>query len=146
MSRRRVRLGSGLDPLKLAGAIRQIAITDTPPPALACHAPGQEDSWMHLMALVEKPEKDAPTTITGWKLTFGYAFENELGDLPGRSRIVLPAGATIDAWEAGIYASIHIPHDASPDTIANLMLDIAYHLQDIDEPQDVELELEYFER
>ncbi|MBN1310802.1 MAG: hypothetical protein JXB30_05220 [Anaerolineae bacterium] len=145
MSRRRVQLGSGLHPHKLAGAIRQIATTDTPPlPALACHAPGHEDSWMHLGPITEASEKGALAPITGWKLTFGYVYDEELGDLPGRSRIVLPTGASIEEWEAGIYASIHIPSDASPDTLANLMLDVAYHLQNLDATQDIEMEFEYF--
>jgi len=99
---------------------------------------------MHLAAVVETPEEDALPPIVGWKLTFGYAYEEELGDLPGRSRIVLPAGATIDAWEASIYASIHLPSDTPPDTIANLMLDVAYHLQNLDATQDIEMEFEYF--
>jgi hypothetical protein len=144
VSRRRVRLGSGLEPHKLAGAIRQIALADTLPPALTCHAPGQEDSWMHLTALVEAAAGEKQVRVIAWKLTFGYAFEQHLDDLAGRSRIVLPPGAVVGEWEAGIYATINLGGDTPPDTIANLMLDVAYHLQSVDEPQDVELELEYF--
>jgi hypothetical protein len=143
MSRRRVRLGSGLDPHKLAGTIRQIAIADPPLPALVCHLSEKEDSWIHLTAIAGPAEVDAPPVLTGWKLMLGYPTGEPPADLLSRLSITLPAGAGIDEWEAGIYASIHLPPDTSPEAIAALITNIAHRLQSIDAAQSIETALEY---
>jgi len=143
MSKRRVRLGSGLDPHKLAGTIRQVALADPPPPALVCHLAGEADSWIHLTAIADPPEADEPLILTGWKLMLGYPTQEPPADLLSRLSIALPAGARVDKWEAGIYASIHLPPDAPPETIAMLITNIAYRVQNVDTTQSIETALEY---
>lgn len=143
MSKRRVRLGSGLDPHKLAGTIRQIAVADHPLPALVCHLPEHEDSWLHLTAVAGPVVVDAPPMLSGWKLVLGYPTREQPGDLLKRLSITLPAGAGIGQWEAGIYAGIHLPADTPPEAIAALMVSIAQCLQNVGSGQSIETALEY---
>lgn len=143
MSKRRVRLGSGLDPHKLAGTVRQIAVADPPLPALVCHLVEDEDGWIHLTAITGPSGGHAPAVLTGWKLMFGCSAQEPPSELLRRLAINLPAGAHIDEWEAGIFASIHLPTETSPEAVAALIAAIAHRLQNADAARDIETALEY---
>ncbi len=143
MSKRRIRLGSGLDPNKLAGTIRQIAVTDPPLPALVCHLPEREDSWIQLTAIAEPPEVDEAPVLSSWVLMIGYPSQEQPGALLARLPIALPDGASIDAWEAGVYAIIRLSPDTPVEAIARLVVGISQHVHGVDRIHSIETALEY---
>ncbi len=106
MARRRILLGSGLNPDKLTETIRQMGPEDT----LICDVPGEEHGWAHLR-----------THDGRWLLTTGYPSDEEPDPLLTARGIMLPEGGQIAGWRAGVYVAFRLPAGVGPRDLASLI-------------------------
>lgn len=139
---RRVALGSGLDLAKLASTVRQVAISEPPPPVLVCQAETIPDAWAHL-SVTNLPQDGLPTPDTAWTLMLGYPTQGDLAALLARMQSILPPGGEVLDSQAGLQATIRIPFDATPEQVAQAIQLVMVHLQRVDRSAPVELALEY---
>ena len=114
---RRVALGSGLDLAKLASTVRQITLSDPPPPVLICQAESNPDAWVHL-ALTNLPPHGIPSAETSWTLMLGCPAQADIANLLAKMQAVLPRESQVLDTQAGLQATIRIPFEASPEDIA----------------------------
>lgn len=113
-------------------------------PALICHAPAYDHSWVHL-SVDNKPEGSNQESATAiWRMTWGYPFEHP----PEKSLLklgafVLPEQARITNWSAGICATLEMDGETNPLQIANLVREIMTQVQMIPDDEPVEVVLEF---
>lgn len=138
---RRVALGSGLDPGKLADTIRQIATSDPPLPVMICQADDNPDAWVHL-TLTLNVHQDPPTPAA-WVLMFGFPVRGDAKAALTVSGVLLPSGSEITSVQPGVHATLNIPFTTSLDEIAETIQQIMVRLQRVRAAAAVELALEY---
>lgn len=141
--KRRVRLGSGLDPQKLADTVKQAGESFERYPGVSVDAHGVDEGWIHIVPQAGQDGNGDPTQVIGWLVTFGYPHDEPPADKLGETKIALPEGYKLAAWEAAMYASLWLPADTSPDTIAHLIIALARDLHRTTNEQHVEIALEY---
>ena len=139
---RRVALGSGLDLAKLASTVRQIAVSEPPPPVLVCQAETNPDAWAHLSVVNLAPD-GLPTPDTSWTLMLGYPSQGNLDAVLGQLRAILPAGSAVLDRQAGLQATVRIPFAATPEQVAQAIQLTMVQLQRVERGAPVELALEY---
>ena len=130
IAKRRVRLGSGLDPLKLADTIQQIRDDELPRPALICHAEGLDHGWVHLQF-----------NTNYWSLIVGYP-RQEKPDATLKG-LFLEMPFTITRWESHLYMEIHVSTSTDPIKIAHTISQLMFTLQSVPPEQTIELALEH---
>lgn len=141
--KRRVRLGSGLDPQKLADTVKQAGDTFERYPGVSVDAHGVDEGWIHVVPQAGQDDGGNPTRVTGWLVTFGYPHGRTPAESLAQAGITLPEGHKLAGWEAGMYASLWLPADTSPDAIADLIIALARDLHHATGEQHVEIALEY---
>lgn len=139
---RRVALGSGLELAKLASTVRQIAISDPPPPVLICQAESNPDAWVHL-SLSNLPAHGIASKDTAWTLILGYPVQDDIQALLAKMQSVLPRNSEVIDSKAGLQATVRIPYSATPEEIAQSIQLAMLHIQRVDRSSPIELALEY---
>lgn len=142
MTKRRVRLGIGLDAQKLADTIQQTfdAFEDLPGLSLDAHT---ESGWLHLSPKAGQDATGNLTHVTGWLLTFGYPHYWEPIEHLSSLKISLPEGGKLTDWEAALFASFWLPPGAPPHDLAVLAIALLRQVQAVSEDTSVEIALEY---
>lgn len=143
ISKRRVRLGSGLDLNKLADTIRQITLTEGQTPDLICNAPGHDHGWVHLSARTGTQEEANRQEILGWVLTLGYPSERDAGIMFEETGLDLPDGTHTISQTANVYVKLLLPSETSPTEIAHIVRHIMVNIQHVEIDEKAEIALEY---
>jgi hypothetical protein len=132
-----LRLGSGLDPRKLAETIVQIAPDNDGPLALICDAPGFSHGWIHLSAGV--PDDPA---AGGWMFQAGFPTSQAPAEALTSAGFPLVGEIEVVAWEPNLYVSLRLPSDLPADAIARLIVATMRHLQHVPQQAEVRVALE----
>lgn len=142
MTKRRVRLGIGLDRRKLADTVEQAFDSFAEMPGLSLDA-HTEDGWLHLFPKAGFDAQGEMTSVIGWLLTFGYQHEVEPGEALAAQAISLAEGVRLAGWESGLYASFWLPPTMAPDEIAGLAIALVRRVQGVPDDSQVEVALEF---
>lgn len=143
MSKRRVRLGSGLDPQKLADTIQQTFDAFADAPGLSLDAHQVEDGWLHLMPRVSLDIDGNPTRVIGWLLTFGYPHLADPLSQLAELKVALPEKAKLAGWEPELYATLWLPPDLPFDALAALLISLSRQVQGVTDDSHLEIALEF---
>jgi len=143
MTKRRVRLGSGLDRQKLTDTIQQAFDSFEEMPGLSINAHAMEDGWLHLYPKAGVDAEGEMTHVIGWLLTFGYPHDGEPGRKLSRLAMLGAEGVKLAAWEVGLYASYWLPPGTPPEDIADLTIALMREVQGVSEEAHLEVALEY---
>lgn len=143
MTKRRVRLGSGLDRQKLTDTIQQAFDAFEEMPGLSINARAMEDGWLHLYPKAGVDAKGEMTHVIGWLLTFGYPHEAEPGEKLAELKSLQAGGVKLAAWEVGLYASYWLPPGTPAEEIAALAIALVRDVQGVADGARVEIALEY---
>ena len=143
MTKRRVRLGIGLDWQKLADTIQQAFDTFEKLPGLSVDAHQVANGWLHLIPKSGHDAEGNLTRVIGWLLTFGYPHgEEPLKELAGLSGL-RAEGIKLAGWEPGLYASFWLPPEMPSQEIAALAITLVREVQLVPDDAHVEIALEY---
>ena len=137
IAKRRLQLGSGLDPRKLAETVAQIAPAGDASQALICDAPGFSHGWIHLArGLPDDPQADC------WTFQAGFPTGQAPAEALTSAGFPLGDSIEVEAWEANLYMSLRLPSTLPADTIARLIIVTMRHLQNIPHQAEVHVALE----
>ncbi len=137
-SRRRVRLGSGLDLRKLADTIAHLADSEGAPLALICNLARHADSWVHLSRDPSGEWNGSPC----WKLVAGLPPVESAPTALAAAAVDLPVGARVISWEPGIFVDIALPLNTGPEALARLIVSIITSLHGVTDVAGVEVSME----
>lgn len=142
MTKKRMRLGIGLDRQKLADTITQACDSFKQMPGLSIDT-HTEDGWLHLFPKPGHDSEGKLTHVIGWLLTFGYPHDEEPGKLLTTRNVEMSGGVKLAAWEAGLYASYWLPPKMPSEEIADLAIALVQRVQAAPEEAHVEIALEF---
>jgi hypothetical protein len=143
MTKRRVRLGSGLDPQKLTDTIQQAFDAFEQMPGLSINAHAMEDGWLHLYPKAGFDAEGEMTHVIGWLLTFGYPHEEAPEEKLAGLKSLQAGGVKLAAWEVGLYASYWLPPGTPAEELAGLAIALAREVQGVADGAHVEVALEF---
>jgi hypothetical protein len=143
MTRRRVRLGIGLDQQKLSDTIRQTFDSFKELPGLSIDAHTVENGWLHLTPKASEDAAGNLTHVIHWLLTFGYPGDAEPPQELTAPSVALTALVKLANWQPGLYVSYWLPAETPADDIAALAIALIREVQGVPESAHVEIALEY---
>ena len=134
-------LGSGLDPIKLADEIRQVACLDPPYPRLVCACHDSEIGWVHLSRVT--PGESVSTESLGWVVVAGFpkvspkpeTLEQILGIVTVTHETILK--------KPGLYMKVCVKDEVTPDKLAEFTVSVMQKIHGVVDPQNVDVSLEY---
>lgn len=143
MTKRRMRLGIGLDQQKLADTIRQVFDTSENLPSLTLDVHAMDDGWLHLTPQTSREASDNPAEVIGWLMTFGFPHSAQPLSKLAELDIKLDEGGKLASWESGLYVSLWLPPGMSFADIAQLAIELITKLLAVPSDAHIEVALEF---
>lgn len=137
-----MRLGSGLDPAKLADTLRQPDLASGKA-VLACVSPDVDHAWVQLTADPHAPLVGNDPSNYDWHMTLGYPSGEEPHTEFTSAGFDLPSGVRVVEWQAGLFVKLALPGVIEASNLAELIIVAMQRIQFVGRTDPVEITLEY---